>query len=354
MNIIKNIYFDTSHPAGFGSYTNLRKYVPSHISDQQIKKFLSSQDCYTLHAPAQRKFERAKVFATNIDQCWHIDIAFMDKLKRENENYAYLLVAVDVLSKFAFVRPMHKKTAKDATEAFSDILEKSERKPETIYVDMGGEWTGKIFKTFAEDKGIKIFYAKNTETKACCAERLIRTLKMRLYRYFTHVGHHKYIDVLQDVVSSYNKSIHASIGMEPAKVSEENMLNVWKKLYKNEFPMRSGQPKYSLGNSVRCSKLKRNFAKGYHHNYTEEIFKICKVYRTNPVMYELKDFKDNVIQGRFYEKELIKVIPPKLYKIDKILRKRGKGVTQEVLVKWTGYPDIFNQWIKVGDLKKYK
>lgn len=352
MNEIKKIYFDTKHPAGFGSFTSLRKHLSNRITNEKIRKFLSSQDCYTLHAPAHRKFQRDIVYADNIDQCWHLDLAYIDKIQKDNDNTSYLLVAVDVLSKMAFVRPLVNKTSETCKQALQDIFFKSKRKPESIYVDMGGEWNSTIFKTFLIKNDVKLYFAKNTETKACIAERFIKTLKMKIARYLTYMNNNRYIDVLQNLVDSYNNSYNRSIAMKPKSVNEKNILHVYNQLYKGRLSFVKGKAKFSKGDHVRCSKLKRNFAKGHDNNYTDEIFIISKVYLKNPVMYQIEDLQGEKIQGRFYEKELLKVTPPEFYKIDKIIRRRGRGVSEELFVQWKGYPTSFNSWIKSQDIKK--
>lgn len=354
MNEIKKIYLNVKHPAGFGSYTTLRRYLPKRITNEEIKKFLSSQDCYTLHAPAQRKFQRDIVYADNIDQCWHLDIAYMDKIKEENDNKRYLLVAVDVLSKMAFVRPVCNKTSETCKNALADIFLTTKRKPVSIFVDLGGEWNSKVFKSFLIQNDVKLYFAKNTETKACIAERFIKTLKMKIARYLTHVGHNRYIDVLQDIVQSYNNTYNRSIATKPSLVNERNVLDVWRQLYKGRINFVKSNAKFNKGDHVRCSKLKRTFEKGHEKNFTDEIFIVSKVYLKSPVMYEIMDLNNECIQGRFYEKELLKVTPPEFYKIDKIIRRKGKGVREELFVQWKGYPTSFNSWVKAQDIQRYK
>lgn len=101
---IATVYYDVEHPAAFGSFTTLRRFLPKSISTADIKQFLMEQDAYTLHAPAIRRFERDYVFVTNVDDQWHIDLADMQKFRKDNRGTKYIFVAVDVLSKFAFVR----------------------------------------------------------------------------------------------------------------------------------------------------------------------------------------------------------------------------------------------------------
>ena len=106
-------------------------------------------------------------------------------------------------------------------EGFKDVL-KGDRRPKAVRTDKGSEFYNRYFKQFLEERRIKLFYALN-ETKANFAERYIKTLKKRLYRYFTHVQKHKYMHILQDVVKSINDTPNRSLrGRAPASVNPEN------------------------------------------------------------------------------------------------------------------------------------
>ena len=115
-------------------------------------------------------------------------------------------------------------------------------------------------------------YNTYNETKASVVERVIRTLKTRMWRYFTAKRTRRYIDVLQDLVGSYNKSKHRSIQKKPINVTQENEREVWHTLYGE--PDKKGPPKYKfeIGDQVRISKMKRTFEKGYLPNFSKENF----------------------------------------------------------------------------------
>lgn len=349
---IGKIYYNASHPAGYGSYTTLRKYLPRKISNENIKSFLQSQDAYTLHAPARRTFKRDCVFSTNIDDYWHIDLADMTKYKLENNGFCFIFVAIDVLSKFAFAKCLKNKTALSVKNALGDIFQEQNRKPLKIYSDKGLEIKNRTVISFLKENDIEIYFAENSDTKACCAERFLRTIKTRLWRYFTYKGNHRYVDILPEIIESYNNTFHRSIGTSPSSVTEDNFLNVWRKLYKTTLPLKGTKQKFAIGDCVRLNKLKRHFAKGFENNYTDEIFQVTKVFLKRPIMYQVADLEGEIIKGRFYEMELQKINRPDVYKIDKILDTRGKGDTKELYVKWTSYPDKFNSWILAKDLKQ--
>ncbi|XP_011171644.1 uncharacterized protein LOC105204286 [Solenopsis invicta] len=103
----------------------------------------------------------------------------------------------------------------------------------------------------------------------------------------------------------------------------------------------AGPAKFKVGDSVRVSKYKTIFEKGYTPNWTTEVFKIAKVQITNPVTYLLKDYKGKPVAGGFYEYELHRATHPDVYLVEKVLRKRG----DEVYVKWPGFDNSHNLWI---------
>ncbi|XP_011687452.1 PREDICTED: uncharacterized protein LOC105449765 [Wasmannia auropunctata] len=99
--------------------------------------------------------------------------------------------------------------------------------------------------------------------------------------------------------------------------------------------------RFKVGESVRVSKFKTTFEKGYTPNWTTEIFKIIKVQKTNPVTYLLEDYRGKPVAGGFYEYELHRVANPNVYLVEKVLRKRG----DDVYVKWLGFDNSHNSWI---------
>ena len=108
-----------------------------------------------------------------------------------------------------------------------------------------------------------------------------------MYRYFTHSKSYRYVDVLENLVHSYN---HSSIEMSPATVNIKNESLVRQKL----FRIHPEKPKWSfdIGQRVRISKRKQAFEKGYLPGWLEEIFIIIKKFTTTPVTYAFKDVAD--------------------------------------------------------------
>ena len=176
-------------------------------------------------------------------------------------------------------------------------------------------------------------------------ERFNRTLKERLWRYFTKTNSMRYLDVLPDLVRAYNHTFHRSIKRAPIEVNTKNQEDVWFQLY-GGGKKRESRPKLKVGDRVRISKTRRVFKKGYLPSWTRELFTVHTVINTHPVTYTIKDDHDEVLKGTFYEQELQKVGDKEEYQIEAVLDQRvGKKGQREYLVKWLGYDTSFNQWI---------
>ena len=192
-------------------------------------------------------------------------MAFVQDVAKENDGVNYLLVVIDVFSKYVWVRLMKNKTVHSLLEAFDSILSEG-RKPEKLRTDKGTEFLNETFQQYLKKKNIH-FYMANNEPKASVVERVNQTLKSKLYRYFTAVNSLCYIDVLQDLVDSYNNTYHRSIGCAPATVSLLNVGTVRRKLYGEMNSTAPKKLKFRVGNHIRLSLLKHLFKKGFQMNW---------------------------------------------------------------------------------------
>ena len=276
-------------------------------------------------------------------------------LKKDNDGYRFLLTVIDVLSKYAWVVPLKDKTGKSLVDAFDTVFKKDERVPERLQTDAGKEFLNKEFQRFLTSKNVHHFVTYN-ETKAQIVERLNRTLKNRMWRYFTFQNGRRYVEILPALVEGYNKAYHRSIGTAPERVTQINAQDIWHRLYGKDFVKRSTRVrfKFKVGDKVRISKKKGTFEKGYLPNWTEEVFSIAQRLRRIPPVYRLREYDGTMLDGTFYERELQRVQQSEadLFRIEKILKTRGKGKDEEYLVRWSGWPSKYDQWIRASSLKR--
>ena len=212
-----------------------------------------------------------------------------------------------------------------------------------VQSNKGTEFLNSTFQSMLKRHDIKFYTSENKDIKAAIVERFNRTLKTEMYRYFTARNTRRYVDVLRDLLHSYNHTRHRSIGMAPVEVNDTNEDLVRARLY--PLKPKSYKWRYDVGDRVRITTRRQPFTKGYLGRWSEEIFEIDARLPTVPVTHRLKDLADDVIKGKFYEPEIQKVVKvDEYFEVEKILKTRKRAGRIEYLVKWFGYPSKFNSW----------
>ena len=222
----------------------------------------------------------------------------MQLLSKYNKGIRFLLCVIDNFSKYSWVVPLKDKKGISIVKAFQIILKQSNRKPNKIWVDKGSKFYNAYFKKWLRDNDI-VMYSTHSEGKSVVAERFIKTLKCKIYKYTTLISKDVYIDKLDDIVDEYNNTYHTTIKMKPIDVKDNTYINTSKEINNKD-------PKFNVGDHVRISKYKNIFAKGYMPNWSEEIFVIKKIKNTVPWTYVINDLNSEEIIGTFYEKDLQK------------------------------------------------
>jgi len=338
---LNDVYADPRAPGSFGGVHSLKRYVGR--SEREVKKFLSGRDAYTLHKPRRIRFPRRRTYSKGIADLYQIDLADVSNLSSFNDGMRYLLTCIDVFTKRAWAVPVRTKSGSDVAKAFEKIVD--ERKCTMVQSDKGTEFLNATFQSMLSRHGIHFYTSENEDLKASIVERFNRTLKTKMYRYFTHANTRRYVDVLGDLLHSYNHTYHRSIGMAPAEVGQHNEQEVRARLYPTK--PKSYKWKHDVGDKVRITMQRQPFRKGYLGEWSEEIFEIASRLPTVPVTYELRDLAGELIKGKFYEFEVQKVIKSDVehFDIDRILKTRKRGGKIEYLVSWKGYPSKFNSWV---------
>ena len=140
--------------------------------------------------------------------------------------------------------------------------------------DKGSEFYNTSFKKWLQNNGI-VMYSTHKEGKSVIAERFIRTIKSKIYKYMTSISKYVYIDKLDDIVNEYNNTYHTTIKMKPIDVKDNRYINTDKEVNNKD-------PKFKVGNHVRISEYKNIFPKGYTPNWSKEVFVIKEVKNTVP------------------------------------------------------------------------
>jgi len=301
-DILKDVYLGPSSPAQYAGINAVLKEAKRHrssITQQNVKDYLATVDGYTLHKPVRRRFHRNETRSPGIDAKWQADLIDFQKLKTRNRGYAYVLVCIDVLSRYAFCESVKRKTPDLVAEAFKRIIKKG-RMPWILYTDKGGEF-GKTFQDMLKKNDIHHVYATSPDVKCSLAERFIRTFKMRLWRHFTNNETKKWTDMVQPLTDSINRSHHRILGQTPESVTVKNQTKVWNHLYGRRS---ATKPRYKPGDMVLITREKGPLAKGYEANFASTIYVIDKVLdKRQPVAYKLED-----LEGIFYDAELSRIL----------------------------------------------
>lgn len=345
----KNEYEDLNQEGALGG---VAAYAKAHkLPLGRAKRTLENLLSYTLHKPVRRRGAYRPVLVFDVDEQWVADLVDMQPLARYNRGYKYILNVIDVLSKYAWSEPLKSKRGKDVAAGFEKILKRAgkARVPRQLQTDAGKEFYNATFQRLMKTYDIHHF-STHGDTKASIVERLNRTLKTKMYRYFTASNTLKYIDILQPLVTQYNHTYHRTIGTKPVKVTHNNSQEVWYRLYGRHLEKKPTTPRLKIGDRVRLSKHVRTFKKGYLPGWTEEIFIISQVKHTlNVPYYNVTELDGTPIQGSFYQRDLQKVTmdDASLFRIEKIL----KRTKDRVFVKWKGYAAKYNSWVKKSDLQ---
>lgn len=299
-----------------------------------------------LHRQARKNFKRRRFIQRGILDTWQIDLVEMIPYAKFNKGYKYMLTVIDVFSKYAHALPVKSKSGVDVTNVFKRIIELNKNKyPKNLHTDQGKEFYNFNFKNLMTELNIN-HYHTHSNMKASIVERFNRTLKNKMWKKFSLQGNYKWINILDELIKDYNNSYHRSIRMAPKSVNKRNEKILLNTVYNNLKTFKKG--KYKINDFVRISKYKNVFEKGYTPNWSSEVFKVNKIFITNPITYQLEDLNGNIIKGGFYEEELMMTKTSNIYLIEKIIKRSGN----KLFVKWLGFGKEYNSWVNKKDLNK--
>jgi transposase InsO family protein len=339
-----------------------------------IHDALQGVDAYTLNAPVRKHFPRRHVYAHQVDEVWASDLADVSNQAADNAGVTFLVVVVDVFSKYLWVEPITSKSGPAVTAAFQKIFAQG-RTPQRLWTDQGKEYHNRDMTALLTKYNVTQ-YSTHNEGKSVIAERMIRTLRQRLSRYATATNRMAYLDALPEIVASYNHTKHSTIKMTPTEASDPihvdgvraALARFWGEPDQEKGGAGAGaisgswgdtheekrklvqKPNFKVGDSVRIKRQKGVFTKEAIDGWTMELFTVRRVLNTDPYTYELNDLNGKEITGRFYEQEMVRAKTPTHYKVERILQEQGKGKDKKAFVKWLGYPDAFNSWVKASDI----
>ena len=301
-----------------------------------------------LHKPVRKRFPKRYVFVRNVDDIFGADLVDMRALSKQNSNHKYILMVIDVFSKYGWAEPLKFKTGVAVKIALEKIFK--EQIPKKIWADKGTEFYNQTVKSLLTKHNIDLYSTENEE-KCSVIERWNRTIKTKLWKYFTANGTHKYVDILQPLIDKYNNTKHRSIKMTPIDARKsENHDRVFKNLYLKKMEKLGEQtPKFKVGDKVRLAVLKDHFEKSYIINWSDRVYTIKQVLKTRPITYTVENEGGEQHKGTFYEQELQKNKEEK-FCIQKFLRYKTENGKRYARVRWVGYNSSHDSWEPVENI----
>ena len=300
-----------------------------------------------LNNPTINKFPRKKVIVNHINEIHSTDLVDMTQYSKMNRGYKYIFTNIDVFSKMAYAFPLQSKKIQDIKACFQKILKKN--KPNYIWSDRESIFFSKEMQLFFKNNNVKIYHT-NSHLKAVVIERFNRSLRELMMKEFVKNNNTVWYNILPKLIKIYNNRYHSTIKMKPIEVDKNNEKYIKEIIY--SYNKTTKIPKFKIGDLVRISLKRRDVFDKPSSNikWSEELFKIHSINKSNVITYKIKDLNDEIIKGIFYEKELLKTKDNSgVYIIEKIIRKNKN----KYFVKWRNCSNDFNSWIDKDDIIKY-
>ena len=283
-------------------YENI-KAVPSYSA--KITKFLRHNDVHSkFRRVVKHKFPRRRVIVRYPYELFMADTIDYRMYSTTNKNFKYIMLAIDCFTKMIYVEKMKTKNKKNAAIALENIFKQCTRYPTSFVTDAGTEYFNDTTTAIFTSYGIN-HYKINTksDSKAMMAERAIRTIKSRIEKCFYKNKNTIWINVLDDIVSNYNKTPHKTTGYAPEDVTEENRDEIFKKMFPNKRVR--VVCRLNVGDKVRKIREKRLYEKGYSQTWSDEIYKIYDVRQSNAVCwYKLEALNGERLKSIYYYHQL--------------------------------------------------
>ena len=340
-----------------GKYRSYQYYVntPKHTIEEAFKR----NDIYTRYYQYRRARYNNPVYVYRKREQFQADVIFFSDplMVKASKNMKYLLVIIDVFTKFVFLFPLKQIKGENVAKCFQSLF--INHKPEKITTDAGKEFLNKHVKKVIDDFHVKHYVAKG-RTKACIAERFNLTIQRLIFQLCRFHNTNNWCSdiILKKATEIYHNRFHHTIKMSPTEAEKEinqsKIRNIYIKKYRKADEKKKNA-KFKEGDTVRISTIRKIFDRGYQQNFTTEVWKIHKILNNLPLpRYIVKDENDEILDSILNENELIHYIPSGIYEIEKILDTRWRNKRKEYLIRWLHYSKDFDSWIPAKSLESVK
>jgi hypothetical protein len=360
-------YSEPGAPGALGGVQTFAKEIK--LPTDRVEYALSALPAFTLHRPIRRRFKRGRIFVANMGDQMEFDLAEFQSVKDSNRGYSYLLVGIDSFSKMVYAVPLRTKSGGEVAAGIETVFRRIKARgpefhvPYVVVTDQGLEFRAKETQAVFKKHDVVHRMSTDKSVKASMVERCIGTLKRKIYRHFTLRNTYDWISVIDSIVDNYNNTVHSSIKTKPALVTDHSVSRVFDNLYGDKSRLgelvhnEQEQPrfKFKVGDFVRINVETAEVGyKGYLPHFSVEIFIVDRVIPRNPPVYLLKDQLGESVSGIFYAPELVRVTKydpaTEEFRVERVVARRTRNRKRELLVKFYGYPDKFNQWLPEEDV----
>ena len=365
LQFIRRNYNKPGHPIAYGSPNVIYKYlikIDRKVPTRAIRDVLQEFDAYNLHKEYKRPKYYNPYFIYARRTQVQADLIDVRQLSTHNDGINYLFILIDAFSKRLWAYPLRTKTGLEVSQAFRKHLE---RNPagllfRELLVDGGKEFFNQHMASVLDEYSIHIQRGAGLNKIAIC-ERVNKTIQVLIYKYLSQNETLKYIDALDSIIETYNRRPHRTLrGMSPAEadkpLNEVKVRGILREKYakvKRESKI-AKQSILKVGTVVRIKTLTGKIssdARAYAPQFHQHYYVIHKVDQRLPrVMYHLKsmDTEEEIIGG-FYRNEL-SVVKGDVWKVEKILKSKGKGRSRKHLVRWLNFGPRWDSWISDSDI----
>lgn len=275
--IIKSIFTNpsTGYKSSLNTYKTFKKLHPNlKITKKEVQEYINNLSTHQIHTNQKINKDDYNQITANGKGFFQIDLIDMGNYKSHNNNYRFILIGVDIESRYSFVIPLKTKKTQEVYDGFLKMYKQVEKDKHRIYAtyqDKGSEWN--LIKKHKEDLNIKMFFKQVENHRGSgIVDRRIRFFRDLLEKYFTQNNTLKWIDILDKINDNINNTINRTIKEEP--------VNVWtgktsskQEIKTNDKPV----DKFKVGDSVRVKNDTNNFSKNSTGLYSNKLYKIISI-----------------------------------------------------------------------------
>jgi hypothetical protein len=268
----------------FPSYSKFRDILKANnikLSTKETQDIINGNNTSQVHRQIFKQPEKHYyITALEIFESVQIDLLDYQKFATTNRGFTFILVAIDVYSRYAFCCPVKNKQPQTILTAFQSF----NMQPQDIVHDSGGEFKGIFMKWTEEHNMVNWITEVGNHFLLGVIDRFSKTIKTAISKYMTSQNTTTYCDKLDDIIKYYNLTPNEGIGgIAPAKVLTDfdsydavKNMNIEKIQFNKELA-ETEQKKVKVGDMVRVKLSKKTFRKGYEITYSTDVFEIAEI-----------------------------------------------------------------------------